>query len=111
MKEYFSKRPETKINPKGLSKIKRSDGSITFIPADYWQAAEETNPIETYLKLTKQSSVYYIRAKNDHLLAGEDYSQLSRINDIKLIEIEGDHDFGDGARVELINSVRNILAK
>jgi len=109
MKEYFSKRPETRINEEGSSRIKRSDGSITIIEKEVWNEMKTVNPYKLYSDLAKENSVYIIRALADQVITGESYEKVKTIKDLKYIEINGNHDFEGKARKILIEKIKSIF--
>jgi hypothetical protein len=109
MKEYFSQRKGTKINEKGMSKIERSDGTITLVPPQYWREVSKVSPAELYLKLAKKSKVYFIRALQDQMVAGEDYSSLRENKGVEYIELQGNHDFEGKDRKPFLDRVVQIL--
>jgi len=109
MKEYFSQREGTEIHEEGVSKIVRSDGTLTFIPPEYWQEASETNPAAAYLRLPKESKVYFIRARQDQVVIREDYSSIKSSQNIGYIELDGNHDFERGDRRGWLDEMVNIL--
>jgi pimeloyl-ACP methyl ester carboxylesterase len=108
MKRYFSKREGTEINEQGVSKLKRSDGKLTFIPSDYWGEATEVNPTELFLELVKKSTVYFVRAKQDQVVTGEDYSRIKN-SDIIFIELDGNHDFEGTDRKPWLTKMVELL--
>lgn len=108
IKNYFSKRKGTKINENGISAIKRSDGSLTFVSSDYWKDAASVNPAKLYLELSKKTEVWFIRAMQDQVVTGEDYS-LIKGNQIKYIEMEGNHDFEEKNRTPWLKEMVEIL--
>jgi pimeloyl-ACP methyl ester carboxylesterase len=109
MKEYFSQREGTMINEKWLSKIKRSDGTITLVPSRYWQEANKVNPAELYLKLSKKAKVYFIRARQDQMIVREDYLLLRKSGGIEYIELQGNHDFEGKDRKPWLERMVSIL--
>lgn len=111
MKEYFSQRPETQFDEKGLSKIKRSDGSWTYIDKDFWPDVQRINPPKMYAGLSKKSKVYFVRAMKDEIVTGEDYEPIRTIKSIEYIELEGNHNFDGDARKPLIRKMVSLLEK
>ncbi|MBP9759003.1 hypothetical protein KBD45_04875 [Candidatus Dojkabacteria bacterium] len=107
--DYFSKRPETMINEKSTSIIKRSDGSITYVESDFWKEMKDINPINLYKKLIKNSEIIFIRATADQIIKDTNYDEIENINGLKYIEIDGDHDFGGDARGKLLNIISVTL--
>jgi hypothetical protein len=109
IKDYFSQRKGTMISEKGMSRIERSDRTITLVPSRYWQEANKVNPAELYLKLSRKAKVYFIRALQDQMVVGEDYSALKGSKDIEYLEIEGNHDFEGEGRKPFLDRVIRVL--
>lgn len=110
MKEYFSKRPETKIDENGTSIIKRSDGSLTYVDKDFWKEMQIVNPPHLYRELSKNSDVTFARAMKDQVITESEYSKITDIQMIKHVEIDGNHDFEGEARDELKGLVEKIFS-
>ena len=108
MKEYFSQREGAVIDEEGTSELKRSDGTLTFVPSEYWKGANEVNPAEMFLALAKKSKVYFVRAKQDQVVTGEDYSQIIN-SKITFIELDGNHDFEGGDRKQWLTKMTELL--
>lgn len=112
IKEHFKKRAGTKINESAVSVIRRSDGTLTYIPADFWIDAKIVNPLDKYLELSKKSKRFYVvRAKHDQVLAEEDYSVLRSSPKIDFIDIDGNHDFDNKFRKGWLNSMEKLFKK
>ncbi len=108
IKKYFLQRPGTKTNEEGISRIERSDGTTTFIQSGYWKEAYYVNPAELFLNLAKKSKVYFVRAKQDQVVTGEDYNMLEKSN-ITFIELDGNHDFEEKDRKPWLNKMVELL--
>ncbi len=108
IKKYFSEREGTEINESGVSKIQRSDGTSTFVRSEYWKEAYEVNPVEMFLALAKKSVVYFVKAKQDQVVTGEDYSQI-RNSSIVFIELNGNHDFEGKNRQPWLTKMVELL--
>ena len=98
MQETFGAREGTHIIKDGVSTIKRSDGKLTYIPAEFWSDTTGMSPVELYDHLSDRTDVYFIRAKHDHVLPDQDYSAVAGMENITYIELDGNHDFADEAR-------------
>jgi hypothetical protein len=109
LKEYFSQRPESKINEQAMSKIKRSDGSLTYVEKDIWKQTRDIDPIELYSNLTKNSDVMFIRALSDQVVIDTDYEIIKSITGLQFKETEGSHDFEGKARVGLKQIVQDFF--
>lgn len=98
MQETFGAREGTHIVRDRVSTIKRSDGKLTYIPAEFWSDTTGMNPIELYAHLADRTDVYFIRANQDHVLPDQDYSTIAGRGNLHYIELDGNHDFADDAR-------------
>lgn len=110
IKNYFLQRPGTEINEEGVSKIERSDGTTTFIRPEYWKEAYNVNPAELFLNLAKNSKIYFVRARQDQVVTGEDYSMIEKSN-ITLVELDGNHDFEGKDRKPWLSKMVELLKK
>lgn len=103
----YKSRMGAEINLKGVSKLPALDGLIRVIPAQYWQEREKVNSFDEYNLLAKKTELIIIKAKQDQILLDVNLSQLS--NDIKLMELDGKHNFGGKARKPLIKIIRKYI--
>ena len=103
----YKDNPKTEINFDGITKLARTDGSITLVPPKYWQERKnEPMPIILYNQLSKNAKVFIIKAKNDTILGKKSFKGLDK--KIKVIELKGDHDFKDN-RENLIKKIKEII--
>ncbi len=109
IKKYFSNRSGTKIDENGTSILKRSDGSLTYIKKNFWKEMKSVNPPKLYSHLAKNSEVIFIRALSDQVITETEFSKISKNSKIKLIEIDGNHNFEGKARRELTNLISKYL--
>lgn len=100
-------RPGTKLNDDGSMSYPRRDGSTTIIPKEYWSDIQDIQPIDLYNKLTKQTRLTVINAKQDEVIGSLDFSKLSP--DIKVVELDANHDFTNEARNKLLDMVAQEL--
>ncbi len=64
----FNSRPGTEIDMQGISKITRSDGSLTIVPAQYFAERIDVNPVELYKNLSELTELIVINANQDEVL-------------------------------------------
>jgi predicted alpha/beta-hydrolase family hydrolase len=109
LEKAFTQRFKPKRLPEGSVKIPRRDGSSILIPAAYQPELKLIDPPERYNRLAKLAPTILIRAAQDDILGKHvDDSRLS--NDIKIIKLDGDHNFNDpGDRQGLIAVINDIL--
>ncbi|MFA9262696.1 MAG: hypothetical protein ACEQSB_05135 [Undibacterium sp.] len=105
--ERFAGRPGSVIDPDGLSRLARRDGSFTLVPAAFWKERESINPLPLFNSLAEQTELLIIRAKQDAVVSYADASLLSP--KIQIIDIDGDHDFCFEYRKELLTTLKNLL--
>jgi hypothetical protein len=106
LKRYATK-PGATINPDGISKIPSSSGLTRIIPREYWIERKAIKPFEIYNKLADQTELIIIEAKQDKLLPKVDLTGLS--SKIKLMPLDGDHDFSGEDRKNLLNVLRDCI--
>ena len=53
--QKLSKKPGSEYLEGGVSRLARSDGSMTFLPNEYMRSLDEINPIELYKKIADQN--------------------------------------------------------
>ena len=109
MKDYFSQREGTIINKDKVSQIKRSDGSLTFVPPEYWEEARRVNPAALYKKLAEKSRVSFLRVRQDQMVVGENYSLLREGGRVGYFELDGNHDFENEARKPFLEKIVFLL--
>lgn len=109
MRDYFSQREGTIINKDKVSQIKRSDGSLTFVPPEYWEEARKVNPAALYKRLAEKSKVSFVRARQDQMVVGEDYSLFKKGGRVGYLELDGNHDFEGKARKPFLEKIISIL--
>lgn len=90
------------------SKRKRSDGTITVIPPQYW-AERFTTPIELlYNKLAAKVDLTIINASEDEIM---NITNLTNIYNTSIINIKSNHDFTGEVRKDLKILLAKILIK
>ncbi len=99
--------PQAVIDLEGYTRLPRTDGSTTIVPAAYWKERESmVHSTELYNQLAKQTEVYIIRPTQDQVLGDVSFVGLSE--NVSLIDCEGDHDFSQSREI-LCALVCNIL--
>ncbi len=84
--------PKAEINLEGVTKLPRTDGSTTIVPAEYWHEREKcAAPIDLYNELAGKTELAVIKAKQDHVLGSTSFDGLDK--KVEVIELDGDHDF------------------
>ncbi len=103
----FKNRPGTEINMSGVSKFARKDGSMTLIPANFWKDRSMSEIVGLFNEVSKETELTIIRAKQDEVLPGEEVVGLNE--SIKLVDLEGGHNFDGEYRDGLIKEVRSLI--
>lgn len=99
--------PKAEINLGGITKLPRTDGSTTIVPAEYWHEREKQDvPIDLYNKLAGTTELVVIKAKQDHALGDMSFDGL--VKKVIIIELDGDHDFTT-SRNNLCKVISGIL--
>jgi hypothetical protein len=109
MVEYFRRRKGTVIDMKGTSILKRSNGSETIVPKEFWLQAEKTNPLEAYKYVNSRYDVVFVRPMGDQVVTAKDYENLNSIGKIKLHELPGDHDYKEDNREGILGLLDQLL--
>lgn len=106
MMRRFNSRPGTEIDMKGISKITRSDGSLTFVPAQYFTERVDVNPVELYKNLSELTELIVINANQDEVL---DENNISELGKAEIINIDGNHGFRGDNRKNLLKIIANKI--
>jgi pimeloyl-ACP methyl ester carboxylesterase len=106
--QYFRSRPGTIINETGESILKRSDGSLTYVPQEFWPQMRHINPLKLYKRLAQIAPTSIIKALDDQVIT-DDYTPLKALSGTNYLEIPGNHDFQAGARPALLTTIKQII--
>jgi pimeloyl-ACP methyl ester carboxylesterase len=102
----YRSKPGAEINIEGTSIIPSSTGLTRIIPKEYWQERILVKPFEEYNALAEKTEITAVIANQDELIPRADLTELSP--KIKVLTIDGDHNFNDLAREPLIKIIREI---
>lgn len=97
----------SEINLAGVSKIPSSSGFVRLIPKEYWQERSNAHPFVEYNEFAKKTEIIFIEANQDELVPKVDLSPLD--SKIKVISLDGDHNFSGENRGELIKLIKGLL--
>lgn len=103
MLQAFQSRPGTTIDMGGVSRLARRDGSFTLVPKEYFEDRKTINPMKLYGHLSEKTELVIVIADQDEILGETDFSLLSRA---RIVHISGDHNFTEGYREGLVESVK-----
>lgn len=105
--DMFKDRPGTEINLSGISKLARKDGTLTIVPSEFWVERKKVDPIPLYNELSSQTELVIIKAKQDEILGHSKTEGLDK--KIKIIELDGGHQFSGEVRKNLIKTIEKII--
>lgn len=97
----------SEINPSGISRLPRKDGTHTLISADYLKSMAASNPIKHYETVIQAKPTLIIRATNDEVLGMTDVNQIPGATHI---DINADHNFTGDSRAELTAALQDYFA-
>lgn len=109
MQSYFNHKQGSEFNLNGFSKVKRSDGSWTYIHPDFWVDLQKVEPPKLFEKLSENCEAYFIRALQDDVIKNESYTKIKQLQSIKYIELLGDHNFKEPNRKKLLATIVKIF--
>lgn len=104
LKNLFAGRPNTTINPEGISRIARRDGTTTIVGPDFWRERDAVDPAALYNHLAGTTRLVIIQASEDEVLGREGYTRLDPL--IRIHPITADHNFTGAARSHLLEVVK-----
>ena len=104
---WFIGRPGSNLDFGGISRLARRDGSTTLVPAAYWAGLSSIDPIALYDFFAEQTELTIITAKQDELIRRLGERKLS--DKIKVLDLDGDHNFTGEARAGLVETVVKLL--
>lgn len=100
-------KPGVKIDLDGISEIPSSTGLTKVIPKEYWQERSQIKPFAEYNSFADKTEIIAIEGNQDELLPKVDLGSLD--SGIKVISIDGDHNFNGANRMALKELIRKIL--
>jgi hypothetical protein len=105
--DYFKSKLGTEINLSGVSKLARSDGSFTVVPASYWIEKNEVNVEALYRRYIQDHPSDVVRATQDEVISNE--GMAATFVGIAIRDIATNHNFEDEGRIELVSLVQQLL--
>jgi len=107
--ERFSVRTGSVLNDEGISRINRSDGSVTLMQPQFLKELQRIEPAALYGDYAKSVPVTIVRATNDEVLGNVSYEPLFSTQGIRIVELDADHNFSEAARQPLIEVIYESL--
>lgn len=104
---HFKGREGAVINLDGQSRVPRRDGTMTFIPADFWNSLDNIDVVEALKKLASKHDLTIIKAVGDEIIGDINLDDLAKTSTI--IKISADHNFTGDARGQLCKEIVNVL--
>ena len=105
--EYFRSKSDSEVNLEGDSKLARSDGSFTVVPASYWIEKNALNTEELYQTYTTNHVTEVVRATEDEVISNG--GMEAAFKDIQIHDIAANHNFDEGSRLKLITLLKELL--
>ncbi|MBN2100502.1 hypothetical protein JW710_01210 [Candidatus Dojkabacteria bacterium] len=102
IRRRYTSKPGNILNFNGVSKRKRSDGSTTIIPPEYWQERFNTDVVSLYNDIAFKTKLTLIYAVDDQVM---DFTDLRKILNTRIINVEGDHDLSSEYRKGLMDVI------
>lgn len=100
--QVFGSREGIARDSDGTLAIPRTDGTTTFVGRDYLDELTGVDVLAGYQKLADLHDVTIVRATTDNILGETSFDGLVNV---KIIDIEADHDFTGTARTALIRYI------
>ena len=104
--DKVAKRPGAELNLDGISKLPRTDGTITLLPKEYMTSLDAVDPLELYKKVANDKPTVIIRATEDQVLG---MTNVDEVGAASLIDLPADHDFTGESRQELIKALEEVI--
>lgn len=100
-------KPGVKIDVDGVSEIPSSTGLTKIIPKEYWQERSLIKSFVEFNSFAAKAEITAIEGNQDELLPKVDLSELDP--KIRIVAIDGDHNFSGADRIALKELIRKIL--
>lgn len=89
--------------------VPRKDSTITHIPLSYFDESQAIDAQKAVAELSKQQIIFIIQTMKDEILGDTHYDKLKNNENIKIIQIESDHNFTGENRNKLIGLLQELL--
>lgn len=99
-----------KVDENSFTHYPRSTGTIQMLGKDFWRTLRGFEPVEYIENLGNKTNLLILKPKNDDILKDEHFEEYKKIENVKYVEVEGDHNFTDKKdRKELFGIVKGFL--
>ena len=105
--EKMMNKPGSVLDLQGVSKLPRSDGSMTYLPKEYIESLQGRNPLEIYETIAREKPTVIVRSLHDEVLG---LTNVDEVNNAEVIDIAADHNFTGASRSELIDLLESIIS-
>jgi hypothetical protein len=95
------------INLQGVSKLPRSDGSMTHLPKAYIESLRNKDPLEFYLTVATIKPTTILRSLKDEVLG---LTNVDEVKNAKIIDVNADHNYTGISRQELIQILKSEIS-
>lgn len=102
LEKRYTSLSDNKLDFYSITRRRRSDGSITVIPPEYWTERFTTDVVKLYNNLAEQTELTLIYAINDEVM---DFNNLRLIKNTRIINLDGNHDFSNQYREDLYKTI------
>ncbi len=106
LQEYFTQKPGTLIEANGDIIAERSDSARTHIAASFFTELQSYIPLDQYAQVT--GDLYVLQAKQDTVIENRP-ELIKELDRVIFSEIDGDHNFEEKARAQLVQYIRDIF--
>ena len=106
--DKLMKKPGAEIDLGGISRLPRSDGTVTYISKEYIQSIGHVSPIDLYALIAQKTDTTILRCIDDEVLGLTNVNEVARA---KHIDMSANHDFTDSARTDLLDFLSTELPK
>ena len=106
--DKLMKKPGAEIDLGGISKLPRSDGTVTHISKEYIQSLGRVSPVDLYESIAQRTDMVIVRCVNDEVLGLTNTNEVASANHV---DMNADHNFTGGARSALLDFLSVELPK
>src|SRR3989338_7038131 len=106
--DAFRDRTGAVVDMKGESRVPRKDGTISLVPASYWESLRNTDPIAHYNQFAKHTELVFITGNQDDVFSSNEFFGIDP--KVRIISIDGDHNFSEVYRRGLLETAGRELA-
>ncbi len=105
----YEGKPGAVINLDDESRLPRTDGTVTFVSAEYWKERESLDYTALYEVFSTKTELYLVQAQNDEVLGDVDELPFA-LSDMRVMSIPGTHDFTEPFREDMVRAVASLLS-